>query len=543
MVSKCSEIQEYIDIVRGGEYPSCSEQFALCDLIDRVFETEDLFLDTEQLGAFLKLQKHFPYNLFPWEKFVFTLHNCLYTADNFLRFPDVFGLCGRGTGKNGYISFESFANLTPASRVKNYEIDIFATAEKQAKTSFLDVYNILESNKNWYKKYFYWNKEIIINLKTKNSLQYNTSSPKTKDGFRPGMLVFDEFHAYENELLTGVAEGGLGKVPFPKKSIWTTDGRVRGGPLDIAKIRANDILFKGADDLGTLPFVCKLPNIELVNNPVNWHMACPSLRYFPNLMNEMKKEYANWCLNPSPNHDFIVKRMNIPPEQQEEDVTSWENVLATNKEVPDLTGCPCIAAIDYAKTTDFVAAGLLFKHSGIYYWITHTWVCKKSADLYRIKAPLDDWAAAGLLEFVDDNEINPSIPVNWILEKSAKYNILKIGLDSFRYTLLSRAIKEAGLDKKLLLTKNVTIMRWAPVLISAFATQSIRWGDNPLMRWYTNNVYTLTDKKGNTSFEKKEPKSRKTDGFFALLSAFCASEDLPDCGLGSQYKSFAVYSY
>lgn len=543
MASKCPEIQDYMDIVRGGEYPSCPEQFALCDLIDRTFETEDLFLDTEQLGAYLKLQKHFPYELFPWEKFIFSLRNCLYTSDGFLRFPDVLGLSGRGTGKNGYISFESFANLSPASKVKNYEIDIFATAEKQAKTSFLDVYNILESDPKQYKKYFYWNKEIIINLKTRNFLQYNTSSPKTKDGYRPGMLVFDEYHAYENDLLTGVAEGGLGKVPFPKKSIWTTDGRVRGGPLDTAKIRANDILFKGAEDLGTLPFICKLPKIEMVHEPKNWHMANPSLRYFPNLMNEMKKEYANWLLNPSPNHDFIVKRMNIPPEQQDEDITAWENVLATNKEIPDLTGCSCVAGIDYAKTTDFVSAGLLFKYNGVYYWITHTWVCRKSADLYRIKAPLDDWAAAGWLEFVDANEIAPSIPVNWILEKSKKYKILKIGLDNFRYTLLARAIKEAGLDKILLLTKSVTIMRWAPVIISAFANQNIVWGDNPLMRWYTNNVYTITDKKGNISFEKKEPKSRKTDGFFALSSAFCASEDLPDSGLSGNYKSFAVYSY
>lgn len=546
MACKIKEIQEYNDIVRGGEFPCCPEQFAYCDLVDRVLENEDVNIDTEQLGKFLALQKHFPYDLFPWQKSIFTMRNCLYKSDGFLRFPDILALSGRGTGKNGYISFESFANMSPALGVKNYEIDIFATAEKQAQTSFLDIYNILESKPNYYKKYFYWNKEKIINLKTKNFLQFNTSSPKTKDGYRPGMLFFDEYHAYENDLLTGVAEGGLGKVPFPKEGIFTTDGRVRGGPLDTIKLRANDILFKGADDLGLLPFICKLPSIELVHDERNWHMANPSLRYFPQLLNEMRKEYANWLLNPSPTKDFIVKRMNIPPELLDEDVTSWENVLATNRPIVDLTGCQCVAAIDFSKTNDFVSVGLLFKYKGIYYWITHTWVCSRSADLIRVKAPLKEWETKGLLTFVDAPEINPSIPVDWLLEKSKKYNIVKFSMDNFRITLFTDALRKAGFDindkQKVLLTKRVTEMRWAPVVESAFANQIIVWGDDPLMRWFTNNACKATDRQGNTTFEKKEAKSRKTDGFKALVSAFCGSDGLVDSG-EQIYTGFDVYSY
>ena len=540
------EINEYIELVRYGDLPCCPEQFALIDKVERTLTQEDVRLDTEQLGKCMILQQHFPFDLFPWEKFIFALRNCLYTPESFLRFPDLLLLSGRGTGKNGYMSFESFANLTPAIGVRKYEIDIFATSEKQAKTSFNDVYDILDGKPKLFKRYFSWNKEEIRHRKTGNVLQYNTAAPKTKDGYRPGSLYFDEYHAYENDDLIQVAESGLGKVPFPKKGILTTDGRVRGGPLDTIKLRADEILFKGADDLGLLPVVFRLPDIELVHDERNWHMANPSLRYLPDLLHEMRKEYAEWILDPNPTKDFIVKRMNIPPAILENDVTSWDNVLATNRPLPDLTGCECVPAIDYSKTTDFVAAGLLFKYKDVYYWITHTWVCSRSPDLPRIKAPLKEWEQQGLLTFVDAPEIAPEIPVEWLAEQFRRYTHRVFSMDSFRFTLLANALKNAGFDtgdkKRLLLTKRVTQMRWAPVIESAFATQRIVWGDNPLMRWYTNNACKVTDKQGNTTFEKKEPKSRKTDGFMALVHAFCGSENLTD-GAQTPSGDFAVYSY
>lgn len=545
--NRIPEINDYIELVRHGDLPSCPEQFALLDKVERTLTEEDVRLDTEQLGAYLRLQQHFPFDLFPWEKFIFALRNCLYTPEGMLRFPDLLLLSGRGTGKNGYISYEAFANLTPAAKVKHYEIDIFATSEDQAKTSFNDVYEILEDDPNKYKRFFTWNKEVIRNRKTGNTLNYNTASAKTKDGYRPGSLYFDEYHAYETDALIEVATSGLGKVPFPKKGILTTDGRVRGGPLDSIKRRAEDILFKGADDLGLLPVIYRLPDIELVHDERNWHMANPSLRYLPDLLHEMRKEYASWMLDPLPTKDFIVKRMNIPPVIMENDVTSWENVLATNREMPDLTGCECVPAIDYSKTTDFVAAGLLFKKNDVYYWITHTWVCTRSPDLPRIKAPLKEWAERGLLTFVDAPEIAPEIPVDWLVEQLKRYTHQVYSMDSFRFTLLARALKNAGFDpndkKRFLLTKRVTQMRWAPVIESAFATQRIVWGDNPLMRWYTNNACKVTDKQGNTTFEKKEEKSRKTDGFMALVHAFCGSENLTDSAESVPGGTFAVYSY
>lgn len=261
-----------------------------------------------------------------------------------------------------------------------------------------------------------------------------------------------------------------------------------------------------------LPFMCHLDSIEEVDKPDMWVKANPSLAYpeFGTLLREIKQEYATYKNSPNRAASFVVKRMNMPAEREDEDVTTWENVLAASRPLPDLTGCPCVAAIDYAKTQDLIAAGLLFKRDDVYYWITHSWICKNSLDLPRIKAPLEEWEAKGLLTFVDAPEVSPEIPTQWVEEQARIYQTTVMGMDNFRYTLLSASLKQHGFDTEkggrnnIRLTKRVTQMRWAPVIASSFATQRIIWGDNPLMRWYTWNTCVATDKDGNMVYQKKK---------------------------------------
>lgn len=531
----CKEIDDYIAMVRSGEYPYCQEQYLLCNLVENVFQEEDIRVDEDQLKRYLSKQSLFPFKLFPWEKFIFTLHNCVYRSDGLLRWPTLFALLGRGAGKNGYVSFEAFSWITPINGVKDYDVDIFATSEDQARTSFDDDYNVLEDHKVRMEKFFKWNTEVIQNLATRSKLKYRTSGVKTKDGGRPGAVIFDEYHAYENYKLIDVAKTGLGKKPFPRQTIITTNGYVRGGPLDDMKVHVDDILRRGMPDNGMLPFVCKLDDPKEVDIPRMWHKANPSLRYFPTLQQELDLEYADYKRNPSGNSSFMVKRMNIPQTFDDESVTDWENIKACARPLPDLEWTDCIAGIDYTKTTDFLSAGLLFRRDGVFYWKQHSWVCRASLDLPKIKAPLETWAEKGFLAFCDGPEIPPDVPAAWLEEQAREYNVTILGLDNFRITLLAEALKRHGFDtdkggaNNIMLTKRVTVNRYVPVITSLFNNHLIAWGDDPMMPWYTWNASVETDK-GNQYYGKKDAERRKTDGFMALVSAICASADLSDSG-------------
>lgn len=538
-MSLCRYIQDYIDIVRSGEYEVCRYQLLLVDYVEKCFSEEDIYVDEEQLGKYLSYQKYFPYKLFPWEVFCFTLHNCTYKKDGRLRWPVLTIYVGRGAGKNGFLAFEDFCLLTKTNGIPNYNIDIFAMSEDQAKTSWKDVYDVLENNERKMKRHFKWTLEKIVNLDTGSTFCYNTSNPKTKDSYRPGKVDFDEFHAYESYKLVTTATTGLGKVRMPRRTIISTDGDVRDGPLDDLKDKGKKTLEGEIDDNGWLFFMCCIDSSEEVDNKSAWYKANPSLQYFPDLLDEYEQEYADYKMNPASNSGFIKKRLNLPPIETEENITSWENILTTNQPIDFnlIYGRPCVAGIDYMKTTDFLSAGLLFRVEEKDIWITHTWVCKSSKDLKRIHAPIQEWGAAGLLTFVDAPEIPADLPVCWIRMKAAELNadIVNVGIDEYRWQLMRNALTSSGFvwDKKRE-NSNITLLRpsdemkTAPLITSNFVNQRFVWGDNPLLRWATWNTKLEINKAGNMFYGKISPKDRKTDPFKALVAAECVSHHLDD---------------
>lgn len=557
MVEIPAAVEEYIKEVETGNFPVCREQKLLVEFVRKVLAEEDVYFDTEQLKKYLSYEKHFPYKLFSWEKFCFALHNTLYRAPGLLRFPVLFICVGRGAGKTGYSAFENFCMMTETNGVKNYDIYTYATSEDQAKTAWIDVYNILEANPQKYKKFFHWTKEEITNLKTNSTWYYCTSSYKTKDGQRPGKIDFDEYHAYDNYRLISVAKTGLGKKKHPRQTITTTNGIIRGGPFDDAFETCLRILNGEQLDNGWLPFICRIDEPEEVHDKSCWHKANPSLRYFPDLMVELEIEYADYCINAAQNADFMTKRMNRPPKQLEDAVARWSEIVAACRAVDfnRLRGIACVGGIDYASTTDFVAAGLLWIIDNQYYWVTHTWVCSNSPDLARIKPPLREWEAQGFLTFVDGPEIPPELPVVWLANKAAELDatILKIGIDKYRYTLLAKALKDIYFAAEKEYDNNVKLVRASdemlniPLITSAFAGERIIWGDSPLMRWYAHNSKIAVTTSGNMTYQKIEPKSRKTDGFKAFAAAVCAASDV---GLGVSFTEASassvfdmVYSY
>lgn len=522
-MTNCKVIDDYIDLVKSGKYRVCREQIQLIKFVENVFENEEIYVDEEQLEKYLALQKYFPYQLFEWEKFCFALHNCTYSAPGVLRFPDLVLIVGRGSGKNGYLAFEDFALITPVNGVKNYDIDICATSEEQAKTSFNDIYEILENNSVKMQRHFKWNKTEIVNTKTNSTIRYRTSNSKTKDGGRPGKVDFDEKHAYENYKLIDVFVTGLGKKPMPRTTTTTTMGYVRDGPLDQEFARGLEVLNGDAPDNGTLYFICRLNDDKEVHDAQNWYKANPSLQYFPNLLRELRKEYENWKIDPNSNTAFMTKRMNRPQGTEANPVTSWDNIKATNRPLPDLEGKPCVFGIDYTKTTDFLGIGLMFLIDGSIVWKPFSWYCSQSADLGRIKFP---YTQQPDLKRVDGAEIPPEIVADWLKEQKEHYNIIGGALDNYRYTLLKEPLMQLGFecDRKgrnnLKLVRPSDKMLVAPLIASDFANQRIVWGDSPLMRWYTNNTSAVEDKNGNIIYGKIEPKSRKTDGFMAFVAAY-----------------------
>lgn len=546
----CKEIEDYLNYAKAHpKWINKKRKLLIENIVKPLLKQNDVFFDEETYRNCLQYCKTNFYELFPFQKFIYAF--VFMYKDDITVFPKFFIKEGRGNGKDGFIIPLANFFQTPLYGVKNYHVELVANSEDQVKDTFKVAYDMLHENPK-FKGKFSVNRELISNLVTGSEMKYNTSNAKTKDGKRTGCLILNEIHAYENYDQINVFESSFGKVKHSREFIITTDGYVRDGPLDEISALCAEILETGENPLGYFPFICEIDDMKEVDDPEAWHKANPSMEYMPILANQIMHDYLEMQKIPSKRAEFITKRMNRPARKEEETVTSWQNVLracyegCTQEELelrnprktPNTRGKPAVIGIDYADVRDFASAGVLTKaDSGEFVWRQHTWICADSPFLDSIKFPLQN---QGQPEF-DDFEIvsGPVIDVNliadWCVRQMSSYEIKKIAMDTYRYTLFKMAFEERGLtieDKKnpygiVRLVRRITSATGiiAPFIQSMFSLGMINYGPSAIMRWYTNNTSVIEDKFGNKIFGKIEPKLRKNDGFMAFdVAMFCKDE-------------------
>lgn len=539
----CKEIAEYLRYAEDNPKKINKERSLLIkNIVLPTLRRNDVFFDEKTYQNCLKYcEKHY-YKLFPYQKFIYAF--AFMYKDDIPIFPKFFVMMGRGNGKDGFIVPIVNFFQTPLYGIKNYHVEIVANSEQQVKDTFKVAYDAMDVPAM--KGKFKVTKELITNVATKSELRYNTSNARTKDGKRPGCLVLNEIHAYENYDQINVFESAFGKVRHPREFIITTNGYVREGPLDELLDLMEEILESGDNPLGYFPFICKIDSIEEVDDQEAWHKANPSMEYMPILAHQILQDYLEMQKLPSKRPEFITKRMNWPDRNDEETVASWENILRccyddikkkTPRKTPVTNGRMAILAIDYADVRDFAAAGVLTEKDGEYIWRQHTWICAQSPFLDSIKFPVRK--NMGLTEFqdyeiVDGPVIPPERIVRWCIDRMSEYAVMKITMDTYRYTLFKEIFETYGIQEETkqnpygqlrLIRKIASVCGIiAPDIEKLFAEGKINFGQSAIMRWYTNNTEVTTDKFGNKQYRKIEPKLRKNDGFMAFLAAMFSKD-------------------
>ena len=89
------------------------------------------------------------------------------------------------------------------------------------------------------------------------------------------------------------------------------------------------------------------------------------------------------------------------------------------------------------------------------------------------------------------------------------YGFNTIVADTFRLDLVKTALEAEGFILLYIRNPKAIHSLLAPRVETLFANNRIIFGDNPLMRWYTNNVYVHIKKDGNKEYLKKMNLSAK----------------------------------
>lgn len=532
-------IDEYISLYETGRIKLNKERVMLIVYLKQhVLNRNDLYFNDDLIEKCVRFIEKWYFPLQSFQKFIICFIFLFIKSTNRVFYRKFLIMMGRGGGKNGLITGISNFLISELHGIPKYNISIVANSEDQAKTSFDEAYDCIDTNEILLSM-FHLTKIKITDKKTKSILRFRTSNAETKDGLRDGAVIYDEIHQYENNKTVRVFSSGLGKVKNPREFFIGTDGYVREGFLDKMKERAMKILNGKVPDANLFPFICKLDKSEEVDDIDMWEksnpMFCkPKSEYAEGLFETVKEEYEDLAEDPSNREEFMTKRMNWPEVDLEKSVAPWEEIWRTGYEedgetlrvIPDMKNLVCVGGLDYARIKDFAAVGLLFKVDSNYIWKTHSFVRKGFLDKVKLEAPIKEWERLGLLTILNEPAIDTCHIVDWFVEMREIYGLTKIVADSYRLDLIKKDLEAEGFELEFIRNPKAIHSLLAPRVETIFAKNNLLYGDNPLMRWYTNNVLVKTKSDGNKEYLKKDEFRRKTDGFQAFIHALFKADEI-----------------
>lgn len=541
---------EYMKLVRSGKQPVSEDIHNLFELIEvhlyPMIEEGTVYMDlgtTE--SARCVPSKAFPYNLFPWEDFLLPfIFGFRFTDDDTLVFNEFLLYMARGAGKNGFMSWVIYVLISKLNGIKHYDVAVSASSERQAKTSFIDIYDVLcevDPEKRSFKR----TKTEIESLSTKSIFQYLSSNGKTADGLRLGAMYLDEIHAIDDYSMLNVLRSSLGKIPDARMLITTTDGYVRGGVLDGYKEDASEVLngergfwFPRDDERfsALFPFMHHIDSLDEAKTMDGWLKSNPMLLYNKNLLQAYRREIVKIDSDAELNIEFHCKRVNYPKEDN-------RFALATHDQLKDvLKGqsldeyanemgmTEVIGVVDYSESGDLTSVGIMmqdFYNREYYYkhksFITHNTYSSGIIKAQVLKNAMDD----GNLEIVYKERIEPIEVVNYFNQMSEKYFIRTIYIDQYKSTILKPELERWGYPVTVIATNMKNETQVLPVLDEIFIDRKLHAPNDTLFVWAVSNIYKNVGSKG-IRFDKIEPKARKTDpasAFIAgLIGEYCYND-------------------
>lgn len=541
-------VDAYIEKWKNGDIILNKKRIQLIERIETdILPYDDrYYFDEEKIEDYITFSQKWYFELDEWEKFIAPFIFLFRVESEEPVFDEFVINMGRGGGKNGFISTLANFFISPLHGIDYYDVSVVANSEKQAKRSFLECYRVIQKKDHEdLRGEFEAYKSSITGSETQSVFEYKTSNASSQDGGREGAVIYDEYHEMENTEIVDVFSGGLGKVDCPRQFFIGTKGFVREGYFDIKYRECEDVL-NGVVEFtkrGVFPYICELDDIAQMDDPDLWALANPALQRPMNkrgnrLFTRMQKEYNKLATEPSGRTTFVTKKMNFLEENMENSVASWEEIKATDRPFFELDSVP-VGAFDYGSVRDFAACGLLFKKGDEYVFKTFSFAVKHFCDVnygYSIsgqttgtekKAPIKEWERKGLMKVVDEPSLNPQHIVDWFMEMREKYGVHKIVADNYKLDILRPMLEAEGFEVECIKRPRSIHPLMASRVEDGFANGKFIFGDNPLMRWYTNNVYVKETPDGK-QFLKKEEVKRKTDGFQAFVYALYRAGELDD---------------
>ncbi len=477
----------------------------------------------------------------PWQHFILgSLHGWVNKETKLRRFKEGVIFVGRKNGKTTLISGESNFGVSEDGE-PGADVVLLANSMKQARLLFDESKNMIKASPVL-KKNFRSRRDAIFYDKTNSKIEPQAADSEKLDGLNTHIGIFDEIHEYKNYKLISVIKNSRQSRRQPLLIYITTAGFQLDGPLVDMVEAGKDALDGIVKDERTFYFLASLDDEDDMNDSSTWIKANPNIGVSIDL-EEMKEDWEKAKRVPEERGDFITKRFNIFANNDEMAFIDHNTVLKNNKVVDfnDLKGRPCTIGYDLSETEDFTSACATFAlDNGEIAVISHSWIPEQKVKYANEKIPYREWAEEGYLTICEGQYIDYQKVYDWILEIDKNFPVQKITYDRANAYKLNQELINYGFDTQETRQGALTLSPALKDLKEMFLDGKVIFNNNPLLRWYINNVQLKKDRNGNW-LPSKQSKYRKIDGFAALLNTYTdvMGKIVSDSGTGEiEFMSF-----
>ncbi len=455
----------------------------------------------------------------PWQHFVIgSLYGWVHKDTGVRRFREGLIFVGRKNGKSTLISGLSLYSFSKDGE-NGANVYLLANAKQQASIIFDEAKAMVKKSPKLRKR-FVPKRDEIEYAKAFSKIEPRASDSEKLDGLNTHLGVFDEIHEFKDYKLINVIKKSRGSRKQPLILYITTAGYQLDGPLVKYYADGVQVLEGAIQDERTFYYLAELDNDEEFEKPETWIKANPNMGVSLDLdvlMDDWDKDKRT----PEERSDFITKQFNIFANGSKVPFIDFKTLEKNDKhmDIKVLEGAEGVAGYDLSDSEDFTSACVEFPlETGEVFVLSHSWIPLKKVKEGNEKIPYREWEKDNYLTIVDEEYINKDIVEEWIEEQAKMYNIPLITYDPAKAFRLNKSLEEKGFETEKVRQGFQTLGPALDDLKEMFLDGKVIFNENPLLRWYINNVELVKDR-NNNRLPTKAGRYRKIDGFAALLNA------------------------
>lgn len=345
---------------------------------------------------------------------------------------------------------------------------------------------------------------------------------RTKHGFNPHAVIFDELHAQPNRNLFDVLTVGTGAARRqPVIFIITTAGWDRTSICWEIHERARKIKGGITEDPTFLPVIYAADEKDDWTDEAVWKKCNPSLGHILNI-----GEFRDHCKLaqelPSEENNFRRFRLNqwVRQETRYIPMDRWRGECAEPFDPEMLLERPCYGGLDLASIQDLAAFLLLFEVDGLTYCLPKFWIPEKNIEqrCRRDGVPYDVWVRQGYITATPGNTIDYDYIENDIEKLGKIYKIQEIAYDRWGSAQIIPHLEMMGFTVLMFGQGWKSMSNPTKAMLREILKGTLRHNDNPVLTWNADNLMVMTDAAANVKPDK-EKSTEKIDGITALIMA------------------------